>query len=88
MVLQITFAGASSFEGMRAAKLLLQDAKQTFFGPSGRIYEKTGGYEQATKDFDLTKPRNLEQDPDHMVTLFCLFLLDCQRYSRSALMLI
>ena len=53
---------------MRAAKILLQDAKQTFFGPSGRIYEKTGGYDQAKKDFEILKPRNVEDDSVHVVT--------------------
>ena len=53
---------------MRAIKTLLQDAKQTFFGPSGRIYEKMGGFEQAKTDFELLKPRNVEHDPVHVVT--------------------
>ena len=57
---------------MRAAKILLQDAKQTFFGPSGRIYEKTGGFDQAKKDFEILKPRNVEEDPVHVVFYIAL----------------
>lgn len=58
----VKIISAAVFEGMRAAKALLKGTEQIFFGPSGRIYKKSGGYDKAEKDFDLVKPRNVEPD--------------------------
>ena len=49
---------------MRAARTLSKGAKEKFFGPSGRMYEKSGGFARAEKDFDLVKPRKVQGDED------------------------